>query len=137
MTNAKYWMLTKGGGIFEWPVFVPIVIVIDSFSKVSPEVADQFQKNLMSLTHWVLTLRERAQAVTLSYSLSLKVRDKIWRNAILKERKIRVFEDLTQSTKDARNELCPLVVQARKEGKKAGFRGPFAYIDRKSISTND
>ncbi|KAI2660207.1 Coiled-coil domain-containing protein 159 [Labeo rohita] len=73
--------------------------------------------------------------------LSRNVRDQIWRDArtaaILKERKIRIFEDLTQSTKDARNRLWPLVEQARKEGKRAGFRGPFAYIDSKRISAKD
>ncbi|KAL1261521.1 hypothetical protein QQF64_006786 [Cirrhinus molitorella] len=59
----------------------------------------------------------------------------IWRDArtaaVLKERKIRTFEDLTQSTKDTRNKLWPLVERARKEGKRAGSRGPFAYIDEK------
>ncbi|XP_053179039.1 interferon-induced protein with tetratricopeptide repeats 5-like [Scomber japonicus] len=65
--------------------------------------------------------------------LSRTHRDKIWKDArtskLLKERKIQIFEDLTPETKDARNKLWPMVEQARKEGKRAGFRGACALID--------
>lgn len=56
---------------------------------------------------------------------------------LLKDRKIQIFEDLTQDTKDARNKLWPLVEQVRKEGKTAGFRGSYALIDNKKIMVND
>lgn len=56
---------------------------------------------------------------------------------ILKEKRIKIFEDLTQDAKDARNKLWPLVEQARKEGKKEGFRGHFAHIDGKRVTVND
>ncbi len=109
-------------------------ILIDLFSKVSPEIADQLLYTL-DVGH---RLGPRAEGVRFNCRiivqfLSRNVRDQIWRDArtaaVLKERKIRIFEDLTQSTKDARNKLWPLVERARKEGKRAGFKGPFAYFD--------
>jgi len=117
-------------------------ILIDLFGKVSPEIADQFVYTL-DVAHRLGPRSEGAHSSRriIVQFLSRNVRDKIWRDArtaaILKERKIRIFEDLTQSTKDARNKLWPLVERARKEGKRAGFRGPFAYIDGKRISASD
>lgn len=68
-------------------------------------------------------------------------RDKIWKDAkisaILKETKIKIIEDLTHEAKDARNKLWPLVEQARKEGKKAGFRGPYTHIDGQRVTVNN
>ncbi len=117
-------------------------ILIDLFSKVSPEIADQLLYTL-DVAH---RLGPRAEGARFNRRiivqfLSRNVRDQIWRDArtaaVLKERKIRIFEDLTQSTKDARNKLWPLVERARKEGKRAGFRGPFAYIDGKRITAKE
>ena len=71
--------------------------------------------------------------------LSQTHRDKILKDArtstVLKEKKIKIVEDLTQDAKDAR--LWPLVEQARKEGKKAGFRGHFVHIDGKRVTVNN
>lgn len=117
-------------------------ILIDLFGAVSPEIADQLVYAL-DIAHRLGPRSEGARASRriIVQFLSRNVRDKIWRDArtatILKERKIRIFEDLTQSSKDARNKLWPLVERARKEGKRAGFRGPFAYIDGKRISADD
>ncbi|KAL0178595.1 hypothetical protein M9458_027489, partial [Cirrhinus mrigala] len=110
-------------------------ILIDLFSKVSPEIADQLIYTL-DVAHRLGPRSEGARSSRriIVQFLSRNVRDQIWRDArtaaVLKERKIRIFEDLTQSTKDARNKLWPL-------GKRAGFRGPFAYIDGKRISAKD
>lgn len=117
-------------------------ILIDLFGKVSPEVADQLVYTL-DIAHRLGPRSEGARSgrrIIVQF-LSRNVRDQIWRDArtsaILKERNIRIVEDLTQSTKDARNKLWPLVERARKEGKRAGFRGPFAYIDGKKICAGD
>ncbi len=117
-------------------------ILIDLFSKVSPEIADQLLYTL-DVAHRLVPRAEgvRFNRRIIVQFLSRNVRDQIWRDArtaaVLKERKIRIFEDLTQSTKDARNKLWPLVERARKEGKRAGFKGPFAYIDGKRITAKE
>lgn len=65
--------------------------------------------------------------------------DKIWKDArtseLLKARGIKILEDLTQEAKESRNQLWPQVEKARKEGKKAGFRGAHAYIDGVRVTT--
>lgn len=117
-------------------------ILIDLFGKVSPGIADQLIYTL-DVAHRLGPRSEGARSSRriIVQFLSRNVRDQIWRDArtaaVLKDRKIRIFEDLTQSPKDARNKLWPLVERARKEGKRAGFRGPFAYVDGKRISAKD
>ena len=51
---------------------------------------------------------------------------------VLRLKKIKILEDLTDRVKEARSKLWPLVEQARKEGKQAGYSGPFAFIDGKN-----
>ncbi len=73
--------------------------------------------------------------------LSRTCHDAIWaeakRSELLKQKKIRILEDLTQEDKEARNKRWPLVEKARGEGKKAGFNGPVAFINGKIISVYD
>uniref|UniRef100_UPI0037E9768C NXPE family member 3-like n=1 Tax=Semicossyphus pulcher TaxID=241346 RepID=UPI0037E9768C len=79
------------------------------------------------------TGHERSSRDVIVRFLSRSHRDKIWKDArtsgLLKEKRIRILEDLTQESKDSRNQLWLQVEKARKEGKKAGFRGAHAYID--------
>ncbi|KAL7397290.1 hypothetical protein ABVT39_019867 [Epinephelus coioides] len=60
-------------------------------------------------------------------------RYKVWRaslNAdVMKEKQLRMAEDLTYQEKQCRNKLWPLVKQARIEGKKTRWQGPVAIID--------
>lgn len=73
--------------------------------------------------------------------LSRSHRNLIWADAkkseVLKQKNIRISEDLTQRTKEARNRLWPLVEKDRKEGRCAGFKGPFAIVDGKKICADD
>lgn len=54
--------------------------------------------------------------------------------AVLKERKIRLLEDLTYRERQRRNKLWPLDDKPRKEGKKTTWRGHDAIIDGKKIT---
>ncbi|KAG1925229.1 hypothetical protein F2P79_025667, partial [Pimephales promelas] len=111
-------------------------MMVDLFSQVSPDIAEQLAFSI-DIAHRLgpRSGEVRSHRRIIVQFLSRTHRDKIWKDArtstILKERKIKIFEDLTQDVKDARNKLWPLVEQARKEGKKAGFRGHFAHIDGK------
>lgn len=64
-------------------------------------------------------------------------RDAVWlnakNNAMLRERKLKFTEDLTQMDKAARNKLWPLIEAARKAGKKAGFKGVRGFIEGKEV----
>lgn len=51
----------------------------------------------------------------------------------MKERKLLLKEDLTHADIMKRNKLWPLMEAARKEGKRASFRGSEAYIKGKKV----
>ncbi|XP_049923494.1 uncharacterized protein LOC126404357 [Epinephelus moara] len=112
-------------------------IITDLFGQVSPGIKEQLELTV-DVAHQLgpRSGEQRSSRNIIVLFISRAHRDRIWRDArtamVLKERKIRVFEDLTQQLKDARNKLWPQVEQARKEGKRAGFRGPFAYRWTKS-----
>ena len=118
-------------------------IVISLFSLISPGIADQLAHSV-DIAH---RLGPRSDEATTDRRIIVQFisrthRDTIWRDArdaaVLKERKIRIYEDLTQETKDARERLWPLVEQARLAGDKtAGFKGDVAVIKGKRITVND
>ena len=64
-------------------------------------------------------------------------RDGIWRmtkkSQVCEAAKIRFTEDLTREDKLEREKLWPQILQARKAGEKAYFRGPFAFINGRRI----
>lgn len=68
------------------------------------------------------------------------VREEIWKrtkdSVVCRDAGIRFAEDLTREDRLARRALWPKIEQARKEGKMAGFRGPFGFINGKRISEN-
>ena len=114
-------------------------IITDLFGQVSPGIKEQLELTV-DVAHRLgpRSAEQRSSRNIIVLFISRAHRDRVWRDArtatVLKERKIRVFEDLTQQVKDARNKLWPVVEQARKEGKRAGFRGPFAYIDGRRVT---
>ena len=116
--------------------------IIDILGLVSPDIAQQlhFSVDIVHRLGPCSADRHSSRRIIVQF-LSRTHRDKIWKDArtskLLKERKIQIFEDLTPETKDARNKLWPMVEQARKEGKRAGFRGACALIDGKTITVND
>ncbi len=116
--------------------------IIDLFSQISPDISEQLPLTV-DIVH---RLGPRSGEVQSSRRiivqfLSRSHRDKIWKDArtagFLREKNIKIMEDLTQEVKDARNKLWPLVEQARKEGRRAGFRGASALIDGKKVTVKD
>lgn len=140
-TYKRRWNL-RVAGIPERPGEDVKRIIIDLFSQVSPGIADQLSLSV-DIAHRLgpCSGEARSSRRIIVLFLSRSHRDRIWKDAktsaLLKERKIRIMEDLTQEVKDARNKLWPLVEQARKGGKRAGFRGPDAYIDGKKVTLNN
>lgn len=106
-------------------------IIVDLFGQISPDRAGPNRPTgqVSSSRRVIVRLLSRSH------------RDKIWRDArtseLLKERKIKIMEDLTQDTKDSRNQLWPQVERARREGKRAGFRGAHAYIEGRKVSAQE
>ncbi len=122
--------------------------VIDLLSRVSPGIADSLQ-NSVDVAHRLGPKNRKAgnkdtnkqpRRIIVQF-LSRTHRDRIWadakRSEFLKQKHVKITEDLTQHVKDARAKLWPLVEQARKEGKLAGCSGAFAVIAGRRISAQD
>lgn len=68
-------------------------------------------------------------------------RDGIWtasfKHKVCEELHIRFVEDLTREDKLARDELWPIIEKAQRAGKKAGFKGPFAFVKGKRVRAGE
>ncbi|CAM4427957.1 unnamed protein product [Leuciscus chuanchicus] len=125
-TYKRRWNLRTSGVLEEDGENVKMVI-IDIFLQVSPGLADVLQSSI-DVAHRLGPKLGNARPRTIIVQfLSRSHRDRIWADArsseVLKQKKIRISEDLTQRTKEARNKLWPLLEKARKEGRRADFCG--------------
>lgn len=118
--------------------------VIGIFSRVSPGLADSLQKTV-DITH---RLGPRPQKEDqhpprhiIFWFLHQTHRDQVWVDAktsqVLKQKKMKISEDLTQQVKGARAKLWPLVEKTRRQNKRADLSGPFVIIAGKKISAED
>ncbi|ROL50085.1 hypothetical protein DPX16_5844 [Anabarilius grahami] len=82
----------------------------------------------------------RPRPVIIQFALRT-YREKVWKAArdhpALKERGIRLAEDLTFAERQQRKLLWPRVKAAREEGKRAYFRGADAFIDGEKLSVDE
>lgn len=112
-------------------------VILEIFGNVSPESAASLA-NSVDIVHRLgpKSATDRSRLIIVQFT-SRSVRDKIWKDAkssdYLRRNNYRVLEDLSLNMKEERNKLWPLVNQARDEGKRAGFRGAFAYVEGKKI----
>lgn len=105
-------------------------MIIDLFSQVSPSIAADLHRGV-DIAHRLgpRSAAEKSSRRIIVLFSSRSQRDKVWKDAktsdLLREKKIKVFEDLSQKDKDARTLLWPTVEKAnvRREGKRAGFHG--------------
>jgi len=117
------------------------MIAMDIVSRISPGLRDVLQTSI-DVAHRVgpKTGGASPRRIIVQF-LSRTHRDRIWMDAknseVLKQKGIKITEDLTQRARDARNKLWPLVSQARKDGKRAGFKGSVAIIDGKKITADN
>ncbi|KAJ8015762.1 hypothetical protein DPEC_G00029510 [Dallia pectoralis] len=88
-------------------------VLEDIFLQVSPGLADVLQSSIDAHSPKLVYTRPRTIIVQF---LSRSHRDRIWadarRSEVLKQKKIRISEDLTQRTKEARNKLWSLLEKA-------------------------
>lgn len=119
-------------------------ITIDALAKVAPDVQDQLDR-VVDVVHRLgrksappNTIQKRPIVILFSMR---RYRDEIWRAAknsrFLLDNALRISELISPEDKAAREKLWPRVKKAREEGKRAVFRGPYAYIEGKKIDTND
>ncbi len=106
--------------------------VLEILRYVSPGLADVLQSSIDVAHRLGKKGLAQPRRIIVQFT-SCTHRDRIWTDAkhseILKQKNIRITEDLTQHAREARKKLRPLVNQARLEGKHAGFQGSTAVID--------
>lgn len=110
--------------------------VVELLRRIAPDLAVKMDE-AVDVVHRVGRMMDNRQRQIIILFVRRAVRDDIWRRTktspICKEEGIRFTEDLTQEDWRSRQALWPKIDQARKEGKAAGFRGPFGFIEGKRI----
>lgn len=113
---------------------------IGHLARVVPRIKDKLE-DAVDVVHRVGKLRSDGSSRHIIIRFATRRhRDIIWMEAkssiYLRENGLHIKEFLSKSDIESRNKLWPLVQAARKEGKKAGFSGPFAVINNKRITAN-
>ncbi|ROL43547.1 hypothetical protein DPX16_13478 [Anabarilius grahami] len=114
-------------------------ITINHLARVVPRIKDKLEE-AVDVVHRVGKQRPGGSPRHIIIRFATRrYRDIIWmeaKNSIyLRENALYVKESLSKADIESRNKLWPLVLAARKEGKKAGFSGPFAVINNKLLPT--
>lgn len=109
---------------------------VNLLCKVAPDLADKME-DAVDIVHRVGRKMENSHRQVIVLFSKRNIRDDIWKrtkvSAACREAGVRFAEDLTKDDLLARQEMWPKIEQARKEGKTAGFRGPYGYINGKRI----
>ncbi len=113
------------------------VDIMKLFATLAPEDKEKIGF-LVDTVHRVGVPRDNTNRPVIIQFTMRNFRNKIWKisreNDLLKEKKLMLKEDLTLADRMERNRLWPLVEAARKQGKRASFRGPDAYIEGKKVT---
>lgn len=114
--------------------------VLDLLGKIAPELKMKMDE-AVDVVHRVGRITEGRHRPVIIVFTRRSMRDEIWRrtkvSAVCKEEGIRFAEDLVQEDWKTRQALWPKILQARKDGKVAGYRGPFGFIEGKRISAEE
>ncbi len=117
-------------------------ITIDALAKVAPKIQDHLDR-VVDVVHRLGRKSSPPnanpkRAIVILFSMRI-YRDEVWRAArnskFLLDNNLRISELLSPEDKAAREKLWPRVKKAREEGKRAVFRGSFAYIEGKRIDS--
>ena len=114
--------------------------VVQILGKIVPALEDKMEQ-AVDVAHRVGKKSEnKARDVMIMFAIR-RVRDEVWRQSkgsqVCMERRIRFAEVLPAEDYEERSRLWPKVDAARKAGKTAYFRGPYAYINGKKVEDDD
>lgn len=109
---------------------------MELLGRIAPDLKMKMEE-AVDVVHRVGRAAENKHRQIIILFVRRAVRDDIWRRTkaspVCKEEGIRFAEDLTPEDWRSRQALWPKIDQAQKEGKAAGFRGPFGFIEGKRI----
>lgn len=105
--------------------------------EIAPHLVHKLE-DIIDSVHRVGKKEHGKQRQTIVQFTMRKYREEIWKatknSSVCKDRGVRFVEDLTREDRNARAALWPQIEKARKEGKKAFFRGAHGYIEGRQIS---
>ncbi|KAL7373280.1 hypothetical protein ABVT39_002870 [Epinephelus coioides] len=112
--------------------------VFDIFSKVIPEEKNKLGFLVDTVHRIGHPSKDRSPRPVIIQFTMRTFKQRIWRASVnadvMKEKKLRLAEDLTYWERQCRKKLWPVDDKARKEGKKTAWRGPDVIIDGKRVT---
>ncbi|XDV19180.1 hypothetical protein PO909_024715 [Leuciscus waleckii] len=113
--------------------------IIPILKKIAPEYATDMERAVDVVHRLGKREDNRTRQVIILFALR-HVKDEVWLKTkdspICRMEGISFAEMLPKEDLEAQERLWPLVDQARKAGKRAFFRGPYAYIDGGRVEDN-
>ncbi|XP_023185888.1 uncharacterized protein LOC111607963 [Xiphophorus maculatus] len=110
--------------------------VVALLCKIAPDLASKMDEEVDVVHRVGRKMHDRDRQIIILF-VRRALRDDIWKRTktspVCKEEGVRFSEDLTPEDWKARQAMWPKIEKARKEGKAAGFRGPFGFIEGKRI----
>lgn len=112
-------------------------VVVNIIQQITPHWKDRMDFILDSVHRLGSNTTIRPRQIIMQFTGRIH-RDELWRatknHPVCRELHIRFAEDLTKEDREARMAVWPKVEQARKEGHKTMFRGPFAFINGQRVT---
>lgn len=110
---------------------------IQLFRKVAPNLEVRQLEDAVDIVHRIGRKEENRSRPVMVMFVRRLIKEEIWRSSkdspVWKERGIRFSEMLPLEDREARKKLWPQMEQARREGKRAYFRGPHGYVEGRKI----
>lgn len=111
--------------------------VIQIFNKIAPDMEERQLDEAIDVAHRVGRKDDNRKRHIVVLFVRRHVKEELWRRCkdspVCREKGIRLAEMLPLEDREARKQLWPQIEQARREGKRAYFRGPHAYIEGRRI----
>ncbi|XP_023812027.1 uncharacterized protein LOC111947633 [Oryzias latipes] len=112
-------------------------IVADIITKIAPPWTEKVDNILDTVHRLGPTDVNRPRQIIIQFT-GRRYRDELWRmtkhHPVCRDLNIRFAEDLIKEDREARKAVWPKVEQARKNGCKTMFRGPYAFINGQRVT---
>ncbi|CAM4611535.1 unnamed protein product [Leuciscus chuanchicus] len=107
--------------------------------EIAPDMERQQLEEAVDIVHRVGRKEDNRSRHVVVLFVRRFVKEELWRQCkdsrVCREKGVRLAEMLPREDREAREKLWPQIEQARRDGKRAYFRGPHGYIEGRRIAT--
>lgn len=111
--------------------------VIQLFKEIAPDMEQRQLEEAIDIVHRVGRKEDNRNRHVVVLFVRRFVKEELWRRCkespVCREKGVRLAEMLPVEDREARKKLWPQIEQARREGKRAYYRGPHGYIEGRRI----